>query len=95
MIYLDFKKAHDELLVILWSFGITESLWNWFNTYRRKQCVHLKIMAFLTPYQLFLEFLKPQGSVLGPILLLIFVNNLPDSVLSSKVLLLADDTKMF
>ena len=41
MTYLDFKKAHGEMLVILWSFGITESLWNWFNTYTRKQCVHL------------------------------------------------------
>ncbi len=37
VIYLDFKKAfnsvaHNELLVKLWNFGITGSLWNWFKT---------------------------------------------------------------
>ncbi len=35
----------------------------------------------------------PQGSVLGPILFLIFVNDLPD-VLSGSVLLFADDVKL-
>ena len=36
----------------------------------------------------------PQGSVLGPILVLIFINDLDDD-LSRKVLKFADDTKVF
>ena len=48
VIYLDFKKAfdsvaHNELLVKLWSFGITGNLWKWFKGYlsARMQCVIL------------------------------------------------------
>ena len=37
----------------------------------------------------------PQGSVLGPLLFLIYVNDIPKCVKSSKVKMFADDLKLF
>ena len=97
VIYLDFKKAfdsvaHNELLVKLWEFGITGNLWKWFRAYlgHRRQCVSLNGCTSNT-----LPVISgvPQGSILGPILFLVFVNDLPSSVFSSTMYLFADDTK--
>ena len=37
----------------------------------------------------------PQGSILGPLLFIMYMNDLPDSIHKSKALLFADDTKCF
>ena len=99
VVYLDFKKAfdsvsHNELLFKLWSFGITGNLWKWLQAYltNRVQCVSVNnSVSDVLP----VVSGVPQGSILGPIMFLVFVNDLPAAVTSSLVLLFADDAKCF
>ena len=97
VIYLDFGKAfdtvaHNELLVKLWSFGITGNLWNWFKVYLtgRRQSV-----AITNCCSEFLPVVSgvPQGSILGPLLFLVFINDILECTSDSSLLLFADDTK--
>ena len=98
VIYLDFRKAfdsvpHNELLFKLWRFGITGPLWLWFKHYLISRS-HFVSMDSVSSDVLPVLSGVPQGSVLGPLLFLIYVNDIPDSVSHSSALLFADDTKL-
>ena len=67
---LDFTKAfdsvsHNELLLKLWSMGITGNLWKWFECYLTNRIQRVSVNNYLsTPLPVISGV--PQGSILGP-----------------------------
>ena len=98
VVYLDFKKAfdyvpHRRLIYKLCSYGVAGKLLSWIEPFLsdRSQLVslggcHSSLVSVSSGV--------PQGSVLGPILFLLYVNDLPE-VVNGLVKLFTDDTKLF
>ena len=100
VVYFDFMKAfdkvpHHRLLMKLESYGIGGAALEWIRAFlvNRKQRVMVNGVAS--------EWINvtsgvPQGSVLGPILFVLYINDLPDVVdVDSNIYMFADDTKLY
>jgi hypothetical protein len=98
VIYLDFQKAfdkvpHKRLLEKLRAIGIRGRLLNWIKQWLsgRKQRV---VVKGKTSNWKDVRSGVPQGSILGPLLFIIFINDI-DLGIKNRILKFADDTKIF
>lgn len=99
VIYTDFSKAFDKISIKLLVHKLDKMAFNkpllkWINSYlvERKQCV-----KFRNTYSRYIEVISgvPQGSHLGPLLFILFINDLPSVIRQVNCLIYADDVKMF
>ena len=100
VVYIDFSKAFDsivfsKLLFKLQNCGISGRLLSWLSSFihGRSQCVVLENCFSSSSYVL---SGVPQGSVLGPILFLVFINDVASICCGeTTVKLFADDLKLY
>ena len=92
MLCIWISRRHLTLWLKLWKFGICDSLWLWIRAYLSNRLQYVSVGQSVSSVPPVLSGV-PQGSILGPLLFIVFVNNLPSSVLSSSIFLFADDAK--
>jgi hypothetical protein len=98
IVFCDISSAFDRvwhrgLLHKLQSVGIAGNLLNWFETYLTDRTQKV-VLPGQESSEAHINAGVPQGSVLGPLLFLIFINDLPECV-NSEIRLFADDSTLF
>ena len=97
-VYMDFQKAfdtvpHGRLMIKLESYGFDNPVLGWIRSFleHRSQSVVINNSASTSVP---VRSGVPQGSVLGPLLFVVYINDLPENI-TSNIYLFADDTKIF
>jgi len=98
-IFIDLSKAfdtisHDKLLHKLSNYGIRGNAHDLLNSYLTGRSQYTKFLNESSDKTL-VKFGVPQGSVLGPLLFLIYVNDIINCSLDGEFVLYADDTNIF
>ena len=85
---------HDLLLRKLQCYGVGGKESKWFSNYLSERKQRVLINGCASAWS---EVTRgvPQGSILGPLLFKIFINDLPSAVTSSTIMMYADDTTLY
>lgn len=94
-IFIDLSKAFDRvdhylLLDKLHSLGFDPNTLFWFNTYLQNRRQSVSVQGLNSGYLVIYKGV-PQGSILGPLLFCLFINDLPKTCLHSSIQFYADD----
>ena len=97
-IYLDFQKAFDKvpnqrLILKLKSHGMGNIIINWIKQWLTDRRQMVVMGGEVSSWKLVLSGV-PQGSVVEPILFVVYINDLEEGV-TCRILTFADDTKLF
>src|SRR5688572_1039268 len=98
-VFLDLAKAFDTidhgiLLKKLSIYGIRNTQLNWFKSYLDNRMQLVSCNGIKSPLKL-IEYGVPQGSILGPLLFILYINDLPNVSSDLFFILFADDTNIF
>jgi hypothetical protein len=85
------KVSHKHLLLRLHDFGFSGNILKWFQSYLQDRGQQTTILG-ATSYTS--NFRVPQSSILGPLLFLLYENDLPSSIVSSSIATYADDNQV-
>ena len=96
MVFIDLKEAfdtadHEILLKKLTKYGIIRLESVWFASYLENRMKFCRVNGVSSNLDN-INCGVPQGSCLGPLLFLIYINDLPFSLQNSQVAMYADDT---
>ncbi len=96
-VYLDFAKAFDSvphfrLIKKLQSYNVGGRVLRWVEEFLANRRQRVVLQGTNSEWLPVISGV-PQGSVLGPVLVVVYINDLPDEV-KSKLFMYADDTKV-
>jgi hypothetical protein len=100
VVYFDLSKAFDSvphklLLEKLKFFGITGSLHDWISSYLTNRLQRVTLNGASSDW-LHVTSGVPQGSILGPLLFILYINDLPNCLSENTLCaIFADDTKIY